>query len=126
MSKSRTYKVQVETTNKAAETTYYTITGDRITDVDVQLLTTGGVTVTFEGTMRTSPAAGDWVDVTESMYSYKTGVNSAASYIDQSDIVYIRQVAFRGFRVKVVTADNSNTVEVTTCAQGDNIQVSAE
>lgn len=125
MSKSRTFKTQVAVTNKAAETSYYTITGDRITDVAVHLLTTGGVTVTCEATLYSSPESGDWVDITESMKSLLTGVDSAASFIDKTDIIQINNIMVRGFRVKVVTADASNTVEVTTCAQGDNIQISA-
>lgn len=134
MIKARTFTTHVSTTNLAADTYYYTITGDRITGVAVEIVTSGGVTVTFEGTVVASPASGDWVDITEAMFSMNTGIGSgnghgtgagAASFIDKTDIITINKLMLRGFRIKSVTSDNTNAVKIVSCAQGDNIQISA-
>ena len=129
--KSRTFTTHVNTTNKAAETTYYTILGERIENLSLFLACSGGVTVTLEACLVASPTGTDWVDVTESLFSMKTGVGNgqtgggATSYVDSNDILkFLNTVITRGFRVKCVTADDSNAVKIVTCVEGDNIQIS--
>lgn len=123
MQKGRTFATQVDDTNVAADTYYYTITSDRLSSVSVMMECTGGVTVTFEGTMD-DPTTGTWVDITESGSSLLTGASSAASFVDQTDIIDYDSLRLKAFRIKVVTADNTNTVRILTAVENEVVSVS--
>lgn len=123
MQKGRTITTQIDSTNLAADTYYYTISSDRLSSVSVMMECSGGVTVTFEGTIE-DPATGTWIDITEAASSLLTGASSFASFVDQTDIVDYDSLRLRGFRVKVVTSDNTNAVKIITAVENDVVSVS--
>jgi hypothetical protein len=77
----------------------------------VQMACSGGVTVTFEGTID-DDGSPDWVDITKSGYSTLNDSPSYPTYVDQSDAIDFEFINFDLFRVKVVTADATNAVQL--------------
>lgn len=127
MANGRTRTVLVDTTNLAADTYYYPSSSGtdmkKVLDYVGQITTSGGVTVTVEAS-EDDTGTNNFVDITESVTSMKLGTHSAASYVDQTDILSLHNINVRRLRWKVVTSDNTNTVKIVTIAEGDNITLS--
>ena len=105
----------VDTTDLAADTYYYPsedgFTMDEFNHIAVEIVMSGGVTVTVEGTIDPTIAP-TWVDITESVLSLDTGAVSAASFVDKTDILDLSTLNVERVRLVVVTADNTNAVAV--------------
>lgn len=107
------YEELVDTTNLAAATYYYPSSDGRTRGkfnyVSIHGETSGGVTVTFEGKNDDST---DWKDITPAGYRLDDNSNGNASFVDQSFIVDFDGLRVRNFRIKVVTADATNGVQL--------------
>ena len=109
-------------TNVSADTRYYpthatagrgTRIGDDAEELSLQFVVAGGSTLTVEATMGDAddaPATTEtWVDITSDLQNAITG-SKAANYVDTSGLLYFpRGLLVRRVRVKIVTADASNS-----------------
>lgn len=105
--------------NVAADTYYYpSATGIEMGGyvvASVGFLLSGGATLTIEGCMRKQAADGltdTWKDITKAFTDLSTGVGAAASFADTSAILQCNGLCVDRIRVKVVTSDTSNSVDV--------------
>jgi hypothetical protein len=81
----------------------------------VGFLLAGGATLTIEGCMRKVAHDGltdTWKDITKSFTDLSTGLAAAASFADTSAILQCNGLCVDRIRVKVVTSDDSNSVDV--------------
>lgn len=103
----------VDTTNIAAATYYYPSSDglemEEYDHLSIQMVMSGGVTVTIEAW---NDDAGDVIDITKSALSMLNGVTGAASYVDQSDILDLEGLNVEKVRIKVVTSDATNGVQL--------------
>lgn len=106
---------QVDTTNLAADTYYYPdsdgFSMDGYKDFSVQYDLAGGVTLTIEAWIDddASPVV---ADITPAGLALTTNAKGNASFVDVSGIVQFENICISKARIKVVTADATNTVGV--------------
>ena len=102
-------------TNHAANTDYYPSSSgmpvETAANIAMQLTSSSGVTITFEASNEAS-GTDNFVDITESVYSRNTGVDSASSFVDKNDILELRNLMVARVRVKAVFADTSNALKL--------------
>ena len=106
----------VNTDNIAAATYYYPSssgqTMDHYKDLSLEFVVSGGVTLTVEGMTDDDDVSGDWIDITKAGYNLKDNSVGNASFVDVSGLLDFDNVNVRKYRVKVVTSDGSNHVQV--------------
>lgn len=102
----------IDTTDIAAATNYYpSSTGKAMGNFNnmmLHLVGSGGVTVTVEAKIDDST---DWADVTLGANNLITNTH-AASYVDTSGMLQFKDLWVRNVRVKVVTSDATNGVQL--------------
>lgn len=105
-------KEQVDDTDLSAATRYYpSSTGKAMgnfNNMSIQLLISGGVTMTVEAKNDDST---DWVDITKSGTNMNLNTASHASYADMGTIVNFTNLRVRNVRIKSVTSDATNGVQ---------------
>lgn len=119
-------KQLVNATNLSATTRYYpTEATDRGMPVSpatlrttLEMVCSGGVTVTIEGSLDDKDQDGPertetFVDITKLCKSANTGTDGAASFVDKTDLVLIPPtLGLARLRIKVVTSDATNAVRL--------------
>ena len=121
-------KQLVNATNLSATTRYYPAAtsdrgmpiGDEATRIALEMVCSGGVTVTVEATLIDKDRDKDsgalinvenWIDITKLCKSANTGVDGAASFVDKSDIILVPPtLKLARLPIKSVTSDASNGV----------------
>lgn len=123
MIESRTVIPSVTGANISADTRYFPSTeGQEVSgakDAMFQIKCSGGVTVTVEAHL-SDEVSPTFVDITESVFSRNTGVDSAASFVDKTDILFLKDMIYDRIRLKYVTADTSNAVYFRGIIEGGN------
>lgn len=115
MIQSRTPLTAYTGANIAAETGYYPsadgadVSGAK--EAMFYIKTSGGVTITVEAHL-SDEVSPTFVDITESVFSRNTGLDSAASFVDKTDILYLKDMMYDRVRIKRVTADTSNALYI--------------
>jgi len=111
--------------NVSAATRYFpTTTGDvgiemgEHTVATVGIIVSGGVTITIEGCMRRLDHPTDagltdaWVDITGQFVDLSTGLSGTTSFVDVSKILQANGLNVERIRVKTVTSDTSNSLDI--------------
>ena len=80
----------------------------------LQIKCSGGVTVTIEATFgeaekQESPT---WIDITPLAFTASTNATGFASFVDANDIVWFPSIPIYRWRIKVVTSDATNDIEL--------------
>ena len=115
----------VTTDDVSADSRYYpTTTGDVGIEMGLHTVATigfvvsGGVTITVEACMRRRDQAADsalsdvWVDITKQFYDLSTGASGTASWADTSGIIQANGLNVERIRVKAVTSDTTNSLDI--------------
>lgn len=111
--------------NVSATTRYFPSTTGNVgiemgmhTVATVGIVVSGGVTVTVEACMRRlghpddSALSDVWVDITEQFYDLESGENGTASFADDSKIIQANGLCVERIRVKAVTSDATNSLDI--------------
>ena len=123
MRESPARRLLVNETNLAANDYYYPSPGGAELEKGCVLAfgikAIGGVTVTIEAAMgekRTDGTDPDWVDITNAFLDLNTGLNVSTSVgdasTDRTTIIQLNGADVDKYRVKVTTADATNTVKI--------------
>lgn len=107
-------------TNDGAATNYYPSSDGLKMEgnvcATVGLVLAGGVTATIEATLGrgvfADGVAPTWVDVTKTFRDLNADAAGVASYADSNYVLQANGLCVEAIRVKVITADGSNTVGV--------------
>jgi len=104
----------IDTTNVGAADNYYpSLAGmdmDEYQQILVQMVMSGGVTVTVEGTNDDSST--DWTDISTFFISSDDGNAGHVSWVDKNVFIWLKECAPQKIRIKAVTADATNGVQL--------------
>lgn len=100
--------------NQSANTYYYPSSAGQAVAFDsglaIQFQSSGGVTVTVEGTVDGT----NWADISEAMYDAVTDATGVASWVDVNKLLSLSlaDTPIDKWRVKCVLSDGSNSLRV--------------
>lgn len=107
----------IDTTNIPMGTYYYPSSAGALMggykDLSIGFELSGGVTMTMEATLDDA-AVPDWRDITKAGFELYTNTNNNASYIDTGGILDYDNLNVKKWRVKIVTSDGTNAVQLHT------------